>query len=72
MKAMTEICDRLVAMLVPRGTALADECEYVYRCESRDCNSNPIGQQRMRRLVCASGRLTFWENYGCCCSTPLC
>ena len=72
MKALTEICDRLVAMFVPRVTALADECQYEYWCQTRSCNSSPIGNNQMRRLLCAGGYVGYWADAGCCCLTPSC
>lgn len=72
MKALTEICDRLVALFVPRATALADECQYVYWCQTRSCNSSPIGKNRMKQLRCASGYVGRWQDAGCCCPIPPC
>lgn len=66
MKALTEISDRLVARFVPQATAHADECLYETLCQASDCNSEPWGHNRLRRLVCANAGAGRWTNYGCC------
>lgn len=64
MKALTTIGDRLLARLVPRAEARADDCQYVRDCLVRTACSSNYG--KYERLMCAGGHVGRWVYIGCC------